>query len=333
VRRILLLVGIFALLVSILLVYPGRVYATTYDNHPYGITLNAKDANSFTDGSARLFGGITWARLQFAKKLERWAQNDAQMALAAKYGIYPDIVLQNFADADLQPGCTQVPTPTAATSYALQLYQRYGNAMKSVEVLNEEPSFDKGAASCKTAAIYIPILRSVHDALRNAGYIGLIGMFGYTNYSSIQQVSDFFHAFYSDPSNPGKLINYSNAHFYHHGAPPDVALPGKPTLMSVVNAIHQAALAAHHGEQSTWITELGYCVVVNVCAHPVSFQQQADYEQQAFHDGENSKGFLTHIFIFTMSDENVPFNVINSDNSPRPAYTMIQNEATMHPTW
>jgi hypothetical protein len=144
VRRILLLVGIFTLLVSSMLVFPGRAYATTYDNHPYGVTLNAKDANSFTDGSAQLFRGITWARLQFAKKLERWTQNDAQMALAARYGIYPDIVLQNFADADLQPGCTQVPTASAATSYALQLYQRYGNAMKSVEVLNEEPSFDKG---------------------------------------------------------------------------------------------------------------------------------------------------------------------------------------------
>jgi hypothetical protein len=333
VRRILLLVGIFTLLLSSMLASPFGASATVRDSHPYGITLNAKDANSFTDGSAQLFRGITWARLQFAKKLERWAQNDAQMALAAKYGIYPDIVLQNFADADLQPGCTQVPTASAATNYALQIFQRYGNAAKSIEVLNEEPSFDKGAASCKTAAIYIPILRSVHDALRNAGYIGLIGMFGYTNYSSIQQVSDFFYAFYSDPSNPGKLINYSNAHFYHHGAPPDVALPGKPTLMSVVSAIHQAALAAHHGEQSTWITELGYCVVVNVCAHPVTYQQQSDYELQAFQDGENSGGLLDHIFLFTMSDENVPMNIINADNTPRPAYTMTQNEATTHPTW
>jgi hypothetical protein len=333
VRRILLLVGIFTLLVSSMLASPYAASATVRDSHPYGVTLNAKDVNSFTDGSASLFKRITWARLQFSWKKGDWAQDDAQMALAEKYGIYPDIVLQNPPQEDYQPGCTQMPTPSSITAYALQVFQRYGNRAKSLEVLNEEPAFDHGVAYCKSAQDYISVLTPVVSALRNAGYTGLIGMFGYTNYSSVQQVSDFFTAFYSDPSNPGKLINYSNAHFYHHGAPPDVALPGKPTLMSVVNAIHQAALAAHHGEQSTWITELGYCVVVNVCAHPVSFQQQADYEQQAFHDGENSKGFLTHIFIFTMSDENVPFNVINSDNSPRPAYTMIQNEATMHPTW
>jgi hypothetical protein len=333
VRRILLFVGIFTLLVSSMLVYPGRAYATTYDNHPYGVTLNAKDANSFTDGSAQLFRGITWARLQFAKKLERWTQNDAQMALAARYGIYPDIVLQNFADADLQPGCTQVPTPTAATNYALQIFQRYGNAAKSIEVLNEEPSFDKGEASCKTAATYIPILRSVHDALRNAGYTGLLGMFGYTNYDTTQQVSDFFTAFFSDPSNPGQLIDYGNVHFYHHGLPPDVAGAGKPPLMDVINAIHNAALAAGHGQKPVWVTELGYCVDPVNCSYPVSYQQQSDYELQAFQDGENSGGLLDHIFLFTMSDENVPMNIINSDNTPRPAYTMVQNEATTHPTW
>jgi hypothetical protein len=227
VRRILLLVGIFTLLLSSMLASPFGASATVRDSHPYGITLNAKDANFILrTARAQLFRGITWARLQFAKKLERWAQNDAQMALAAKYGIYPDIVLQNFADADLTTGLyagshgkrrDELCTPNLPTVWEC--------GMKSIEVLNEEPSFDKGAASCKTAATYIPILRSVHDALSNAGYIGLNRHVRlYELFDSIQQVSDFFYAFYSDPSNPGKLINYSNAHFYHHGAPPDVAL-------------------------------------------------------------------------------------------------------------
>lgn len=306
--------------------------ATTIDYRPYGVTLNAKDATSFTDASAQLFKGITWARLQFAWKLNRWTQDDSQMALAAKYNISPDVVLQNPPDSALQPSCTQVPTAQATANYALQLFQRYGNAMKSVEVLNEEPSFEKNPA-CKTAQVYIPILKAVHDALRTAGYTGLIGMFGYTNYDSTQQVSDWFTSFFSDPSNPGSLIDYSNFHFYHHGASPDTTLPGKPALMDIVNAIHNAALASGHGQKSTWVTELGYCVDPAACSYPVTYQQQADYEQQAFHDGEANPTLLDHIFIFTMSDENVPMNIINGDNTPRPAYTMVQAEAVSHPTW
>jgi hypothetical protein len=110
--------------------------------------------------------------------------------------------------------------------------------------------------------------------------------------------------------------------------------PGKPTLMECCERYSPGSTrSTSWSEQSTWITELGYCVVVNVCAHPVTYQQQSDYELQAFQDGENSGGLLDHIFLFTMSDENVPMNIINADNTPRPAYTMTQNEATTHPTW
>lgn len=330
-RRFLPLLSILVLVIPFLI--SPSVYASTYDLHPYGVTLNAKDALSFTDASASLFKGITWARLQFSWKKGDLAQDDAQMARAAKFGIFPDVVLQNPPDSALQPGCTQVPTASSITDYALQLYGRYGNQMKSVEVLNEEPSFDQGNASCRTAATYIPILKSVHDALRNAGYTGLLGMFGYTNYSSVAEVSDWFTSFYSDPSNPGHLIDYSNFHFYHHGAPPDTTLTGKPALMDVVNAIHSAALAANHGLQPSWVTEFGYCVDPTACSYPVTYQQQSDYEHAVFVDGENSGGLLDHAFIFTMSDENVPFNIINGDDSPRPAYTMVQNEAATHPTW
>lgn len=320
-----------ALMLIIIPIIPVRS-ASTLDLHPYGVTLNAKDARSFTDASAQLFKGISWARLQFSWKKGDLSQDDAQMALAAKYGILPDVVLQNPPTSALQPGCTQVPTASSITAYALQLFQRYGNAIKSVEVLNEEPSFEKNP-TCKTAQVYIPILKAVHDALRNAGYTGLIGMFGYTNYNNVVQVSSWFTSFYSDPSNPGALINYSNFHFYHHGAPPDVTLPGKPALMDVVNAIHSAALASHHGQQPSWVTELGYCVDPTLCAHPVSYQQQADYELAAFRDGEAHPTLLDHIFLFTMSGENVPFNIVNADLSPRPAYTMVQDEIATHPFW
>ncbi len=210
----------------------------------FGITTLGKYVNPL---SARVLASLNapWIRLNYnasivgsvASGFTNWAQLDGQIAYFASLGCNIIVVLQHFANSDLDPTCG-LPTPAALNAYGTLVIQRYGTMIKSVEICNEEPAFASGA--CRNASVYAAIVQAVYPVLKPLNSNLTIGGFGYTNYSgSTGNNGDpgyWYGQFFA--ADGALYVDRIQIHYYNGGHDPTVANPGgAPPLLAIIDAI------------------------------------------------------------------------------------------------
>lgn len=313
-------------MVVLLTIMPIRQVSAQSIDSPYGVTLESKEAESETAQSVQWIKttGMGWVRLQ-----EHWGKNladnfalaDKQIAMSS--GLKIDWPIQAAPSEFIQPGCQQVFQAKPAAVYAVQVFKRYGGKISEFEIGNEEWSFEH-VANCRTVQNYASVFTVVSQALRKAGYTAGIGTFGYTHYASTAGITNWWSTF-------AKLVtseSYGNFHFYHEGEDPNVAYPGKPSFMQVVNAIYGAI------HKPVWVTEYGYntnCNFMPGC-NLVTPSTQAKYEHEILEDGRLSGGKLTHAFVYTLEPGTQRMSIYQN-GQPLPAATMEAAEAKQYPIW
>ncbi|GAC1385398.1 MAG: hypothetical protein NVSMB33_14400 [Ktedonobacteraceae bacterium] len=298
----------------------------------YGATIEAKDPQLWTDENASQMQslGMNLVRLQIHWRQQQpdqsqpidFTESDAQVALAEKYQLLVVWPLQAIPTFALQPGATQVPQADALVAYAQAVFNQYGNRISAIEVGNEEWSFEHNKA-LKTPQNYESVFTPVANALRNAGYTGRIGMYGYTNYHATADIASWFQAFLA--LNPP--LSYLNFHFYHHGQDPLTALPGKPSLPQIVQAIRSTG-----SQLPIWLTEFGFRTHCDKF-HPapcneITPELQGEYLQkvlQALYD-DNPRN---HALVYTLCP-GVQVMSIYQNSQPLPAAAVFKAWITSH---
>lgn len=352
---------------------------------PYGITIiNNLNTQNFNCTSAQDFQNVkaTWARIQINwKDIERtqgqytWTLLDNAVTCARQYGALIDFPIQGAPSWRLSTcpdnsGQNQLPGPSDEVGFAQKLVNHItsaseGDVIKSIEVGNEEWSFVSGTCQ-NNPSVYIPVLEQTYTAIKAVIPGMLVGYYGYTNYTSAQNdVAPYWNAVFSDPSNPGKYMDYANFHYYDGGGDPNTTGGTKDPYNAIWQAIHTAAVNNSHGGKPIWTTETGWHINNNFnrnSATCVTEQNQSNYEQEMLEDGRTSGGtsggtlnppVVTHIFFYTMDQGHDGMSITQDQKPPTlcfppplnnctgpnsslyytAAYCMVRTYAGKHPTW
>ncbi len=231
------------------------------------------------------------------------------------------------------------------------LAERYKGKVQAWEIWNEENLASEMGGQVRLAD-YAHLLEGGYNGVKMADPNALVVFGGLTptgvNDPSIA-VDDlkYLQSFYAYKQGYyTKFFDVLGMHVSATNNPPDTMYPQNPGpgdwsddpsfYFRRAEQLHQA-MVENQDSRPVWITEFGWTTKNEAKGYEygadVSPQNQADYLVGAFQLARKSWPWTQAMFVWNLnfsvvsppSDEKYPWSVINSDWSPRPAYTALQD--------
>jgi polysaccharide biosynthesis protein PslG len=255
-----------------------------------------------------------------------------------------------------------LPTKTQDfTDFMGFLTQRYKGKVQAYEIWNEQNYAVETGGKVNVAA-YLPVLKAGYQAVKKTDPKAVVVMGGLTptgvNDPSIA-LNDVEYLRQLYALNGGEVKQYYDVLGAHPGSncnDPDHSYPDNPQGCDVngdgtpdfandnsfyfkrILDLRKVMEDAGEGQTKMWLTEFGWTTANQAKGYEygtfVSDQQQAQYLTRAFALGK-SYPWMGVMFVWNLNfstitqpnDEKYPWSVLNSDWSPRPAYTALKNMA------
>lgn len=319
----------------------GKTLPSSHTHHntlagdaPYGATMdpgynftNAAVADWRNLGMTWVRKQINWSSIETSPGVYDFSQVDNLVAKANANGILVDFPIQNPPSWHQDPQNCNLPIAADEAAFGKVLVSRYGSRIAAYEVGNEEWSF-AGKPCQNVASYYIPTLEQTYTAIKSINPTVLVGMFGYTNFGGFTDIDKFFNALFSDPTNPGKYMDYINFHYYHQVDPDITNAHNQPPYLDVVNEIHKDASTYGHADKQIWVTEYGWALSQNI-----SQATQSQYLQKIYDESRaDTGGIVTHAFFYTIDESTDGFS-ITQNGQPTLAYNMVKSYIAQYPQW
>ena len=258
------------------------------------------------------------------------------------------------------PGQTGFPDAAHREDYGVFLaaiVQRYGEKVAAFEIWNEmNLASENGGRPVPPTSDYVELLIVAYNAIKTARPETLVisGGAGPTEWHGGRDVaiSDliFYRELFADPRF-WTHIDHVGVHVFGYANPPDTLWPEAPGpgtewvnsgefYFRRIEAVRALMVEAGHPEFQMWMTEFGWATANNSPLHLFgnsnSFEQQAAYFQRAFEIGRSTyTPWLGAMMVWNLNfavvweqvgdplHEQAAYGVLNSDWSPRPAYTRL----------
>ncbi|MHB8645039.1 MAG: cellulase family glycosylhydrolase [Thermomicrobiales bacterium] len=253
-----------------------------------------------------------------------------------------------------------LPTKTQDfTDFMGFLTQRYKGKVQAYEIWNEENYAVETGGTVNVAA-YPPVLKAGFQAVKKSDPKAVVVFGGMTptgvnNPSIALNEVEYLRQIYA--LNGGEIKQYYDVLGAHPGSncnDPDHSYPANPQGCDVsgtgkadfandnsfyfqrIQDLRKVMVDAGEGQTKMWLTEFGWTTANQAKGYEygtfVSEQQQAQYLVRAFQLGK-SYPWMGVMFVWNLNfstitqpnDEKYPWAVLNSDWSPRPAYTALKN--------
>ena len=255
-----------------------------------------------------------------------------------------------------------LPTKTQDfTDFMTFLTQRYKGKVQAYEIWNEQNYAVETGGKVNVAA-YPPILKAGYQAVKKVDPKAVV-VFGGMTPTGVNDPSialnevDYLRQIYA--LNGGEIKQYYDVLGAHPGSncnPPDNSWPDNPATnpcgtdpsggrsytkdnsfyFKRILELRKVMEDAGEAQTKMWLTEFGWTTANQAKGYEygqfVSPEQQAQYLTRAFELGK-SYPWMGVMFVWNLNfatitqpnDEKYPWGVLNSDWSPRPAYTALKN--------
>jgi hypothetical protein len=252
--------------------------------------------------------------------------------------------------ADSTGGIPADPTAYAATMKMLAA--RYQGKVQAWEIWNEENLASETGGTVDVGR-YVNLLKAAYPAVK-AGAPNTIVLFGGLTPTGVQDpsiaIDDVQYLRQVYQYNGGEVKAYFDDLGAHPGSnnnPPDTMWPDNPGpgpgwqndpsfYFRRIEQLRQVMIDNNDAAKQIWLTEFGWTTANQAPGYEYgaqnSDQNQADYLVRAYQIARNqwpwigvmSVWNLNYSVISSPSDEKSPWSVLNSDWSPRPAYTALK---------
>ncbi|HEX7102668.1 MAG TPA: beta-galactosidase [Nitrolancea sp.] len=252
--------------------------------------------------------------------------------------------------ADSTGGIPADPSAYAATMKMLAT--RYQGKVQAWEIWNEENLASETGGTVDVGR-YVNLLKAAYPAVKS-GSPNAIVLFGGLTPTGVQDpsiaIDDVQYLRQVYQYNGGEVKAYFDDLGAHPGSnnnPPDTMWPDNPGpgpgwqndpsfYFRRVEQLRQVMIDNNDAAKQIWLTEFGWTTANQAPGYEYgaqnSDQNQADYLVRAYQIARNqwpwigvmSVWNLNYSVISSPSDEKYPWSVLNSDWSPRPAYTALK---------
>jgi hypothetical protein len=206
---------------------------------------------------------------------------------------------------------------------------RYRGYIIGYMIWNEPNLAEEWGGWVAAPSQYVDVLCQAQSVIRQAdpGALVIAAGLAPTNEFSPRAVDDreFLRQMMADDA--GECFDVLAAHDYGYGLPPDDP-HGEHAGLNLARMIdlHQILVEAH-ATQPIWITELGYTVQPGLHPH-VSLDDQAEYLAGAFERVRREWPWIGMFTVWNLSYTSLDaemqgFSIIESDQTPRPAFDVI----------
>ena len=303
--------------------------------------------------------GFSWIRIQAQWQTLEPSQGqfdflslDNQIDPAAAKGIHVIVsVVKAPAWADPTGGIPNDPAPYGVLMQ--QLANRYSGKVQAWEIWNEENLAAETGGNVDVGR-YVNLLKSGYTGVK-AGDPNAIVLFGGLTPTGVTDpsiaIDDVQYLRQAYQYNNGEIKGYFDNLGAHPGSnnnPPDTMWPGNPGpgpgwqtdpsfYFRRVEQLRQVMIDNGDAAKQIWLTEFGWTTLNQAPGYEygaqVSAQDQANYLVRAFEIGRTEWPWvgvmavwnLDYSVIASPADEKTPWSVINSDWSPRPAFTALKD--------
>lgn len=322
------------------------------------LVKNAFEANNTSGSPAWIRQQLPWEDSQKINRELAVDELDKIVNAAADKGIKVFLSVAKSPGWATANGGDGMPSRNHFASFAdflTKVAQRYKGKVHAYEIWNEQNYAVENGGNVQPASYYVDMLAVAYDALK-AVDPNIIVVAGAptptaTNRADIA-IDDlvYFDQMFANPKYWAKM-DVIGAHFSGTLNPPDAYAPNGPGpgwqgnsefYFTRIEELIQRMIRSGHGDRQIWITEFGWAVK-NVSpgyeyGNYNTLEEQAQWNRRAFERGRFD--YAPHVgamfqwnlnfavksgHSFDQQDEMAAFGILNSDWSPRPAYTAIQN--------
>jgi hypothetical protein len=247
--------------------------------------------------------GVTWTRLDVGD-----GSDISSVTTALSHGMKPLVIYSG--DSQWLAGVS----PATAASQVLAL------AQKILPLGLNEIEFGNEVYYGETAQTYAAQYDAAHAALAGTGVrllaVATAVQSGAAGYGDPTWIPDFIHAL---PGGPGEVDAWTI-----HPYGPMTGLLNGSWGWKTVKDWHTIAVAA--GSAAPWyVTEVGQCLGGSGCNVPVSQQTQATDITQYLNELSQTPWVVFFDEYTCRDDSTGDWGLLNSDNSPRPAFNALQS--------